>query len=111
LVYELDSGIFPPDALRYHGSDSVLSLLGKELLPYLQKVEKNIELKSGGGGVDIGPMMELGVPAMSLHFAPGNNYFWYHHAATDTPDKVDPKDLNKCITVMALALYFYAEMP
>jgi len=55
--------------------------------------------------------MKLGVPGMSLGTDDDGKYFWYHHSAADTPDKVDPKHLNQCIAAIAIATYIYADLP
>lgn len=105
LMFEFDSGVFPPSQLRYTGPDS-LFLSGLE--PVLSKIG-DIEFTGRGGGVDIRPMMQLGVPGMSLNTDDKGEYFWYHHSPKDTPDKIDPKDLNSCIAAIAVALYIYAD--
>ncbi|MBX3043563.1 MAG: M20/M25/M40 family metallo-hydrolase [Candidatus Kapabacteria bacterium] len=110
LMFEHDSGIFPPSALRYTGSESMLNTL-KIIEPLLQKINPEIQVTKGGGGVDIGPMMRTGVPGMSLGTNDGGKYFYYHHNHSDTPDKVKPKDLNDCIAAIAIALYIYADLP
>jgi carboxypeptidase Q len=39
------------------------------------------------------------------------DYFWFHHSAADTVDKVDPVELNRCVAALAVMLYGVAEMP
>jgi carboxypeptidase Q len=64
----------------------------------------------GGGGADIGPIMALGVPGMGLE-VDGTRYFWYHHTAADTPDKLDPRDMARSVAAIAVMAYVAAEMP
>jgi carboxypeptidase Q len=110
LVFEFDSGVFPPKRISYSGPDSILAKV-KQFEPLLQRVG-NIEVRKGGGGVDIGPMMrENKVNGMGLGTDDGGRYFWYHHSPSDTPDKVDPKDMNDCIATIAIAIYLYSELP
>jgi carboxypeptidase Q len=110
LVFEFDSGVFPPERIGYSGPDSLLKEV-KQFEPLLRRVG-NIEVRKGGGGVDIGPMMrDNGVNGMGLGTDDGGRYFWYHHSPSDTPDKVDPKDMNDCIATIAVALYLYSELP
>jgi Zn-dependent M28 family amino/carboxypeptidase len=72
----------------------------------LQSVGSAQGVKAGGGGVDIGPMREAGVPLMSLR-QDMTYYFDYHHTAADTLDKVDRRDLADnavALAYVALAL-------
>lgn len=110
LVFEFDSGVFPPERIGYSGPDSLFNEV-KQFEPLLKRVG-NIEVKKGGGGVDIGPTMRNnGVSGMSLGTDDAHRYFWYHHSQSDTPDKVDPADMNHCVAAIAVALYLYSELP
>jgi Zn-dependent M28 family amino/carboxypeptidase len=68
------------------------------------------EVKWGGGGADIGPLMRDGVPGLSLDTV-GEHYFDWHHTNADTLDKVDPADLRKATAMFALMGYALAEAP
>ena len=46
---------------------------------------------------------------MSLNVE-SSKYFWYHHTAADTFDKVDFYDFNKCIAAMAIMAFVIADM-
>ncbi len=110
LVFEFDSGVFPPERIGYSGLDSLMQEV-KQFEPLLKRIG-NIEVRKGGGGVDIGPMMrDNGVNGMGLGTDDAGKYFWYHHSPSDTPDKVDAKDLNDCIATIAVAIYLYSELP
>jgi carboxypeptidase Q len=50
------------------------------------------------------------VPGAGLE-VDGTRYFWYHHTNADTPDKLDPRDVARCVAVMAVYAYVLAEMP
>jgi carboxypeptidase Q len=41
----------------------------------------------------------------------GSKYFWFHHTAADTPDKVNPKELSQCAAAMAVMAYVIADLP
>ncbi|MCB1044496.1 MAG: M20/M25/M40 family metallo-hydrolase [Acidobacteria bacterium] len=60
------------------------------------------------GGPDLRPMMELGLPVVSL-IQDGTDYFDYHHTADDTLDKVDPKALSQSVAAFATFAYMCAE--
>ena len=110
LVFEFDSGVFPPSGIGFTSSDSTLFDKVKTFEPYLKKVG-DITVNKGGGGVDIGPMMKLGINGMSLSTKDDGKYFWFHHSPSDTPDNVNPEDLNKCVAAIAVAIYLYSELP
>jgi len=110
VVFEFDSGVFEPTAIGISGDDKMVAIL-KGIEPIVKEISPLFEVRKGGGGVDIGPMMQLGVPGMSLSTKGQDEYFWYHHSRSDTPEKVDPMILNKCIAVIAVATYIYADLP
>jgi carboxypeptidase Q len=110
LVFEFDSGVFSPIAIGYNGDEHIFQIL-KGIEPILKEVAPEMIVRKGGGGVDIGPMMKLGVPGMSISTAGKDEYFWYHHGPADTPDHVDPMLFNKCIAAIAVATYIYADLP
>jgi carboxypeptidase Q len=55
----------------------------------------------GGPEADIGPIFALGVPVLSID-TDQSRYFWYHHTEADTPDKIDPADMQKVVAIMAV---------
>jgi Iap family predicted aminopeptidase len=68
------------------------------------------EVKPRGGGVDVAPLRDAGVPALSLN-QDMTRYFDYHHTEADTLDKVDPADLARNVAAMAVMAYRLADMP
>jgi len=109
LLFEFDSGVFPPNRIGFSGPDS----LWEKVLSFgdlLRKFYPELKIQKGGGGVDISPMTQLGFPGSSLGTNDGGKYFWYHHSHKDTPDKVDPKDLNDCSAVIAMFIYLFSEL-
>ncbi len=91
LAIESDYGIFKPTGFSYSGNRAARKVL-KEALELLAPLEAT-EMTEPGGGVDIRPLMELGVPGLGLNVVP-TRYFWYHHSPADTVDKVD--DASVC---------------
>ena len=67
-------------------------------------------ISNGGGGSDIAPLGQQGVPTMSLQTI-GEHYFDWHHTNADTLDKVNPQDLRKAIATLAVMAYILADMP
>ncbi|MDB5977201.1 MAG: peptidase family protein [Nevskia sp.] len=69
-----------------------------------------LERRDGEVGADISPLQDAGVPG----FAPmvdTREYFYYHHTAADTLDKVKPENLRRQVATMAVLAYYLAEMP
>lgn len=61
-----------------------------------------------GGGPDIIPMAEKGVPTIRL-MQNGRDYFDLHHTPDDTLDKIDPKELAQNIAAYAATIYLIAD--
>ena len=61
-------------------------------------------------GADISPLAAKGVPAFGL-WSDGRKYFYYHHTAADTLDKVDPHELREQGAAIAVMGYALASMP
>ena len=61
-------------------------------------------------GADISPLAAKGVPAFGL-WSDGRKYFYYHHTAADTLDKIDPQELREQGAAMAVMGYALASMP
>lgn len=68
-----------------------------------------VQHQPGGVGADIGPLTQRGVPSFAPWFDM-RTYFNYHHTAADTFDKIDPKDLAKLGSVMAVLAYGLADL-
>ena len=62
------------------------------------------EFKSGGGGVDIGPLKKFGTPLISFVPDP-QRYFDYHHSPNDTFEQVNIRELQLGSAAMASLLY------
>ncbi|MBL8960922.1 MAG: M20/M25/M40 family metallo-hydrolase [Gemmatimonadetes bacterium] len=108
LMMESDGGVFSPRGFGFTGTDSAFAII--------QQVGRLLEgfgagaITRGGGGADIGPMMELGVPGMGLN-VDDTKYFWYHHTNADTIDKMSPREVALATAAMAIMAYVVADMP
>jgi len=107
LAFEWDSGVFPPSEIRVSPDTLVHKL--KIFEPLLSKID-SIKIIKGGFGVDIIPLTQAGVPTMSLNTEDHGQYMWYHHSPSDTPDKINPYEFNKCIATIALIIFIYADL-
>lgn len=108
LAIESDEGTFAPRGFGFGGSDAAYAV-ARQIGALLEPIGAGT-VERGGGGADIGPLMQLGVPGMGLLVDP-TRYFWYHHTEADTPDKLDPADVARCVAALAVMSYVAAEMP
>jgi carboxypeptidase Q len=108
LGIESDSGVFSPLGFGFTGSDEAFPIL-EEIGRILDPIGAG-EITRGGGGADIGPMVERGMPGMGLE-TDGTRYFWYHHTDADTLDKLDPEEVARCVAAMAVMAYVVADLP
>lgn len=107
LAMESDAGVFDPVGFGFSGSDEAYEIL-TDIGTLLEGIGSG-EVRRGGGGADIGPLMRSGVPGMGL-VVDGSRYFWYHHTAADTMDKLDKEDFNECVATMAVFAYMVADL-
>ncbi len=107
LMLESDGGVFNPNRFGFSGPDSMRTKL-TSLIPFYEKIAGKFEIMEHGGGTDIRPMMELGIPGIGVWAENGNLYFREHHSPSDTPDKIDPKIMNDCIVNLAFTIYVYS---
>ena len=108
LAIESDGGVFRPVGFGFSGSDSARAIL-RQVVSLLKPLGAD-SLLASGGGADIGPIMQRGVPGMS-HVVDGARYFWYHHTEADTPEKLDPREVAQNVAAMAIMAYVVADLP
>ncbi len=108
LAIESDAGVFKPLGFGFSGSERAFRIV-REIGTLLDRIDAGT-ITRGGGGADIGPLMELGVPGMGLRVQ-GEKYFWYHHTEADTVDKLDPREMAECVAAMAVMAYVAADLP
>lgn len=108
---ELESHIFASESDFGAGPiwqfDSANQTFMKSLKPILEKLDIAPGVVATGGGPDIGPMAQFGVPVIRLN-QDGTDYFDYHHTANDTLDKVDPVSLKQNVAAWAAVYYLAA---
>lgn len=107
LAIESDAGVFKPTGFGFSGTDKAFETV-TEIGKLLDRIEAG-EIRRGGGGADISPLMNQGVPGMGL-VVNEPKYWWYHHTAADTIDKLDPDDVNRCVAAMAVMSYVAADL-
>jgi carboxypeptidase Q len=107
LAIESDGGVFKPIGFGFTGSDAARVIV-KQIAPLLKRVGAD-SILANGGGADIGPIMEKGVPGMG-HTVDGSRYFWYHHTEADNVDKLDPREVAMNVAMMAVMAYVVADL-
>ncbi len=108
LAIESDAGVFSPQGFGVTASPEAMTII-REVARLLAPINAD-SIVTGGGGADIGPIMELGVPGMGL-MVEGSRYFWYHHSEGDTLDKLDPAEVARCVATLAVMAYVIADLP
>lgn len=108
LAIESDAGVFRPKGFNVTGSDSAVAVL-RRVARLLAPIGAD-SIITPGGGADIAPLMEHGVPGMGL-WVEGERYFWYHHTPGDMVDKLDPADVARCVATLAVMAYVIADLP
>ncbi len=96
---ESDRGGFTPKGFTIGGSYEKISSWAPLFQPYGIN-----EFIKGGGGADIGPLREQGTTLIGYYPDP-QRYFDYHHAASDTFDKVNKRELELGAAAMAALVY------
>ena len=107
LAIESDAGVFKPSGFGFTGPDESLNIL-QDIGTLLKPIQSGVITK-GGGGADIGPIISEGVPGMGLTVE-SKKYFWYHHTAADTWDKLNIQEFNQCVASMAVMSFVVADM-
>lgn len=102
FAMESDAGGFSPRFFTIDASDSILKKIQE--YQHLLKPYGIENIIAGGGGVDIGPLKELGVP-LSGYRSDWQRYFDMHHCANDTFDKVNFREMQLGSAAMAGLIY------
>jgi len=108
LAIESDNGVFKPSGYYIAGSDAALAT-ARQIASLLSSLGAT-DVQRGGPQADVSPLAERGVPA-AAPIVDGSRYFWFHHSAGDTMDKLDPREMAECVAAMAVLAYVAADMP
>ncbi len=108
LAIECDQGVFKPRGFEFKGTDAAFQRIkqyGKSLASLGIK-----EFKPDADEADVAEMVPFGVPILDL-IVHDEKYFWYHHTAADTPDKLNARDLDDCATALGVIAWRVADAP
>ena len=99
IAMESDNGVFRPYGLYFAGPEAGFTLM-RQLSPLLARIGAD-SVAPGGPQADVSPLYAGGVPTLAPN-VDVSRYFWYHHTEADTPDKIDPLDMARCVALMAV---------
>lgn len=105
---ETDLGAGHPVGINANGPPELLELLRP--VANVLASQGGAMVQAGGGGSDIGPLMQKGVPGFSP-IQDVRSYFHYHHTAADTLDKVNPQFLRENSAIIAVLTYALSVIP
>src|SRR5205809_4381098 len=105
---ETDGGAGHPLGLNIKGKPELKKMLAP-VAAILQESVAGVLNLVAHCGADIEPMEEAGVPAFSP-IQDSRFYFNYHHTASDTFDKLVPKELAENSAVVAVVTYAFANL-
>jgi hypothetical protein len=104
---ESDSGGARPLGFGISGAPGSVDILRKLAAPLASFAAD--EVRDGGGGADISPMADHGVPMIGLR-QDATHYFDFHHTMADTLDKIDAHELQMNATAMAVMAWQLANL-
>ena len=80
-----------------------------EIGKLLEEIEAG-QMRPGGGGSDISPLLAVGVPGFGVQTV-GTHYFDWHHTNADRFDKIVPREFQLNVASLAVLSYVLADMP
>ena len=105
---ESDSGGFAPSGILTSLRDDAAAAMRAALAPLQDHGAGTFLPGAGACGADIGPLHDAGVPCFGL-FVGSQRYFDHHHAANDTLEAVDDRELALGAAVVAFTLSVLAD--
>ena len=102
---ETDAGGFTPRGFSFEGDEAVFGKFFEKLATFESHFEPyGLKFTKGGSGADISPLR--GMKGLLSGYSPDSQrYFDYHHAESDTFDKVNKRELELGTASMAALIY------
>jgi len=110
LALESDSGSYTPLGFSVDADSTTVARLAELARPLAWLSPGDWQVRRGGSGVDIGPIVREGVPGVG-HRVEHSRYFDVHHSRADTFEKIDPEILARNVAVIAGLIHIVAEQP
>ena len=107
LALESDRGGYTPRGFTTDAQAPILARL-QEVAALLEPYNVGT-MKPGGGGVDIGPLGEFGVPLVG-YLPDDQRYFDLHHSERDTLAEIHPRELQLGAACIAALVYVVADL-
>jgi hypothetical protein len=108
-VMETDGGAGHPLGINYGPKAEAKGLLDPVAKILQDSGAGILNFSEHAGGADVGPMTKLGVPGFSP-IQDNRTYFYYHHTAADTLDKIVPHELAENSAIVAVTAYALANL-
>jgi len=108
LGLEADYGADPVWLMRSRVAGGKLRVI-RDLARLLEPLDISYADNQSLGGADLLPMARHRLPVLEM-IHDTTRYFDAYHSAADTLDKVDPKNLAKCVAAYAVAAFVAAEV-
>jgi carboxypeptidase Q len=108
FAIESDRGVFTPRGFSIDASDERVAAV-QQLQPYFTPYGMH-EIFKGGSGVDIGPLKNHFDMTLSGLIVDSQRYFDMHHAASDTFDQVNQREMQLGSAAMAAIIYLLDTM-
>ena len=102
-------GTAPAAAPRQTGTSAASMARAVEIGKLLEEIEAG-QMRPGGGGSDISPLLAVGVPGFGVQTV-GTHYFDWHHTNADSFDKIVPREFQLNVASLAVLSYVLADMP
>jgi len=102
---ESDAGGFTPRGFSFDGDETVFGKFFEKLTTFQTHFEPyDLKFRKGGSGADINPLKGM-KGLLSGYLPDSQRYFDYHHAESDTFDKVNKRELELGTASMAALVY------
>ncbi len=106
VAIEADRGAFAPRGFFIQADQAMIDRM-QAWLPLLEPYGIYM-LKSGGAGADVGPLATVNEKTILVGFVPDSQrYFDYHHAASDTFESVNKRELELGAAALASLIYLF----
>ncbi|CAF4684540.1 unnamed protein product [Rotaria sp. Silwood1] len=107
IAMESDLGVFHPRGLQFLGSTEARQII-ESISGQLKSINAT-QVALGGGGTDIDPWTDHGVPGASL-LNDNSDYFAYHHSRGDMMNVLNSTDVDLAAAVWAVYAFAIADL-